>query len=60
MHATKSLFVFDFRRHPICAYSTDTATKVFKGAKDRYNGITIDSSQEKFNVQKFSENLEGW
>ncbi|KAJ8728114.1 hypothetical protein PYW08_016499 [Mythimna loreyi] len=51
----KSIFL---GRQPICAYATDTARNVFQGAKDRYNGITIDSRKEKFNLQKFTENLE--
>ncbi|KAF9824603.1 hypothetical protein SFRURICE_004060 [Spodoptera frugiperda] len=51
----KSLFL---GRVPVCAYSTETSNKIFNGAKDRYNGITIDSKKEMFNEKKFTENLD--
>lgn len=54
-----TLLTFDFRKYSISAYSTDGPSQVFRGAKDRYNGITIDSRKEKLNIQKFTENLEG-
>lgn len=43
----------------MCAYSTETSNKIFNGAKDRYNGITIDSKKEMFDEKKFTENLDG-
>lgn len=51
----KNLFL---GRVPVCAYSTETSNKIFNGAKDRYNGITIDSKKEMFNEKKFTENLD--